>query len=104
VWCCFVIPCLAVLVELRLVTDRQTDTDTESQTDTGPWLYRGCIASRGKNGDDDEIHCTDGRIRTPLTDFTAVRQHFVDHGVPASPSYTGNDVIVVLRCRLAVCP
>jgi len=32
---------LAVLVELRLVTDRQTDT--------GPWLvYRGCIASRGK--------------------------------------------------------
>ena len=26
---------LAVLVELRLVTDRRTDTDTE---DTGPWL------------------------------------------------------------------
>jgi len=33
-----------VLVELRLVTDGQT------QTDTGSWLqYRGCIASRGKN-------------------------------------------------------
>jgi len=35
---------LTVLVELRLVTD--------GQTDTGPWLvphYRGCIASRGKN-------------------------------------------------------
>jgi len=27
---------LAVLVELRLVTDRQTDRQT--QTDTGPWL------------------------------------------------------------------
>jgi len=34
----------AVLVELRLVTDGQT------QTDTGPWQYRGCIASRGKRG------------------------------------------------------
>ena len=31
-----VILCLAVLVEFRLVTDRQTDTDI--QTDTGPWL------------------------------------------------------------------
>ena len=30
----YVILCLAVLVELRLVTDRQTQT----QTDTGPWL------------------------------------------------------------------
>ena len=30
----YVILRLAVLVELRLVTDRQTDTDT----DTGPWL------------------------------------------------------------------
>jgi len=29
-----VILCLAVLVELRLVTPRRTDTDT----DTGPWL------------------------------------------------------------------
>jgi len=31
---------LAVIVELRLVTDRQTDTDTDRhrQTDTGPWL------------------------------------------------------------------
>jgi len=27
---------LAVLVELRLVTNRQTQTDTD--TDTGPWL------------------------------------------------------------------
>ena len=27
VWCCLLILCLAVLVELRLVTDRQTDTD-----------------------------------------------------------------------------
>jgi len=36
---------LAVLVEHRLVSDRQTDR----RTDTGPWLglYRGCIASRG---------------------------------------------------------
>ena len=35
----------SVLVEHRLVTDGQT------QTDTGPWLvaYRGCIASCGKN-------------------------------------------------------
>ena len=32
---CVILP-LAVLVELRLVTDRQTQTDT--QTDTGPWL------------------------------------------------------------------
>ena len=43
---------LAVLVELRLVTD--TDTDTDRHTDTGPWLVRGCIASRGKN-DMDEL-------------------------------------------------
>ena len=32
----------AVLVELRLVTDRQTDTDTDTDKDTdrhaGPWL------------------------------------------------------------------
>jgi len=41
----FVILRLAVLVELRLVTDRQTDTDT----DTGLWQYRECITSRGKN-------------------------------------------------------
>ena len=30
----FVILCLAALVELRLVTD----TDGQTQTDTGPWL------------------------------------------------------------------
>jgi len=29
---------LAVIVELRLVTDRQTQTQTDRQTDTGPWL------------------------------------------------------------------
>jgi len=29
---------LAVLVELRLVTDRQTDKHRQTQTDTGPWL------------------------------------------------------------------
>ena len=31
---------LAVLVELRLVTDRQADTDTDKDTDrhAGPWL------------------------------------------------------------------
>jgi len=29
---------LAVLVEHRLVTDRQTDGQTDGQTDTGPWL------------------------------------------------------------------
>ena len=34
---------LAVLVELRLVTD------TDRQTDTGPWLVPLCTASRGKN-------------------------------------------------------
>jgi len=28
----------AVLVELRLATDRQTDGQTDRQTDTGPWL------------------------------------------------------------------
>ena len=31
-----VILCLAVLVELRLVTD--TDGQTDTETDTGPWL------------------------------------------------------------------
>ena len=35
---------LAVLVELRLVTDRQTDRQTRADGQ-----YRGCIASRGKN-------------------------------------------------------
>jgi len=29
---------LTVLVEHRLVTDRQTDRRTDRQTDTGPWL------------------------------------------------------------------
>ena len=28
----------AVLVEHRLVTDRQTDRQTQTDTDTGPWL------------------------------------------------------------------
>jgi len=46
--------CLAVLVELRLVTDRQTDTDRQTQ---GHSTYRGCIASRGKN----EIPVCDGQ-------------------------------------------
>ena len=45
----FVILRLAVLVELRLVIDRQTDTDTDTDTDTGLWQYRECITSRGKN-------------------------------------------------------
>ena len=40
VWCFSVIPCLAVLVKLRLVTDRQTDRQTR----------RHSIASRGKKG------------------------------------------------------
>ena len=39
VWCCFVILRLAVLVELRLVTDRRTQAHGQ---------YRGCIASRVK--------------------------------------------------------
>ena len=39
---------LAVLVELRLVTDRRTDGRTDGQTQ-GHGQYRGCIASRGKN-------------------------------------------------------
>ena len=34
----YVILRLAGLVELRLVTDRQTDGRTDKQTDTGPWL------------------------------------------------------------------
>ena len=37
-----VILSLAVLIELRLMTDRQTQTH-------GQQAYRGCIASRGKN-------------------------------------------------------
>jgi len=44
----YVILCLAVLVELRLVTDRQTNTDRQTQAHG---LYRGCIASRGNNID-----------------------------------------------------
>ena len=44
----YVILCLAVLVELRLVTDRQTDGRSDGQTQ-GHGYYRGCIASRGKN-------------------------------------------------------
>ena len=38
---------LAFLVELRLVTDRQTQTQTEAQTQAHGY-YRGCIASRDK--------------------------------------------------------
>jgi len=39
----FVILRLAVLVELRLVTDghRRTDRRTDTDTDTGPWLVPG---------------------------------------------------------------
>jgi len=40
---------LAVLVEHRLVTDGRTDRETDGQTQ-GHGQYRGCIASRGKNG------------------------------------------------------
>ena len=43
-----VIQSLAVSVEHRLVTDRQTDRQTDGQTQ-GHGQYRGCIASRGKN-------------------------------------------------------
>ena len=39
---------LAVLVELRLVTDRQTDRRTDRRRQ-GHGQYRGCIASRRKN-------------------------------------------------------
>ena len=39
---------LSVLVELRLVTDRQTQTQAHG-------LYRGFIASRGKNDNGNEI-------------------------------------------------
>jgi len=35
---------LGVLVEHRLVTDRETDGQTQGRS-----IYRGCIASRGKN-------------------------------------------------------
>jgi len=43
----------AVLVELRLVSDTDTDADTDRQTDTGPFLVpRMHIASRGKNQSD----------------------------------------------------
>jgi len=42
---------LAVLVELRLVTDtdRQTQTDGHRAMASTADAYRGCIASRGKN-------------------------------------------------------
>jgi len=43
----YVILRLAVLVELRLVTD--TDTDTDRQTDTGLWLVPRMHSMRGKN-------------------------------------------------------
>jgi len=42
----WVILCFAVLVELRLVSDRQTDRHWRTQ---GHSIYRGCIASRGKS-------------------------------------------------------
>ena len=41
-----VILCLAVLVEHRLVTDRQTDTDTDGNRAVA---YRASVVSRGKN-------------------------------------------------------
>ena len=52
VWCCLcdTILRLAVLVELRLVTDRQTDRQTQ-----GHGQYRGCIASSGKNNIGEKI-------------------------------------------------
>ena len=46
VWCCLCDPTFSRLVELRLVTDRQTDTGRRTQ---GHSIYRACIASRGKN-------------------------------------------------------
>jgi len=44
---------LAVLVELRLATDSQTDGWTDGRTDRQSYddsIYRASIASRGKNG------------------------------------------------------
>ena len=44
---------LAVLVEHRLVTDKQTDRQTQ-----GHGMYRGCIASRGKKRSDAPDLCS----------------------------------------------
>jgi len=46
-----VLSCGVVCVILRLavlVEQRHCDGQTDGQTDTGPWLYRGRIASRRK--------------------------------------------------------
>ena len=46
--------CLAILVEHRLVTDRQTDTHRDRQTDRQTHdhvIYHASIASRGENGE-----------------------------------------------------
>jgi len=47
----WVILCLAVLVQYRLVTDEQTDGRSDRQTDrqTRASIYRASVASRGKN-------------------------------------------------------
>ena len=70
----FVILCLAVLVELRFVTDRQTQTQAHGQ-------YHGCIASRGKKCNENvaeskrsdvDLFATDRRVSEL---FPQLREH-----------------------------
>jgi len=86
---------LAVLVEHRLVTDRQTDGRTDRQTQ-GHGLYRGCIASRGKN------HQFLSRIRQDAHKRKLV-PFFLPHGVGYNKYVLSGAFSVGFNMTLAAC-
>ena len=63
----FVILRFSVLVEHRLVSDRQTQTQTDRRTQAHGY-YRGCIALRGKNAEFDRSKKPN--VRNQLSQFS----------------------------------
>jgi len=82
----YVILCLAVLVEHRLVTDRQTDTDTDGHTAVAYRPYRASIASRGKT-----LGSYDGSWLCSLIDLQYIGLYFVANMSDAKKSTFWSD-------------
>jgi len=87
---------LAVLVELRLVTDGRTDGRTQ-----GHGQYRGCVASRGKNSEICGFQATAQETAKfkSITKFRAFELHNYDDTLWVSHvDMMDSHVPVVSRC------